>query len=136
ASTRIDEIRARVERGVQYEADLIIAPAFFHALRERWPEIGDVEVRLKRGRDQTEMTRFRYDVVLRVGGGARAAVVEAQTVAWGRDVEDVAAIRRLLDETQPGRVTVLGIPNARVAGDAAALTLLERLPGTATVEQL
>ena len=36
-------------------------------LREHLPRIGDVEILLKRGHRDNELTRYRYDVVLHVG---------------------------------------------------------------------
>ena len=46
---------------------LVIDPQFFRGLLGELPGISAVEVQLKRGRAENELTRYRYDVVLHVG---------------------------------------------------------------------
>ncbi len=61
------ELRQKVQKGIRQEGELLIDPEFFRAIRQRWPRITHVEIQLKRGRAQNELTRFRYDVVLHIG---------------------------------------------------------------------
>ena len=111
------ELARRVERRVVEEEELVIDPAFFPALAQRLPGVRRVEVLLKRGRRDNELTRFRYDVILHVGGeeveSKRAA---PRTQAW----ESLAEVERLLDE-HPDALAVSGIPNSRLAGEAEAV---------------
>jgi hypothetical protein len=44
---------------------MVIDPAFFQALSAQVADLGEVEIKLKEGRYENELTRFRYDVVLR-----------------------------------------------------------------------
>jgi len=53
----------------------MVAPDFFAALGEHLPGIHCVDVMLKRGWHHNELTSFRYDVVLKVGGEYRDAGV-------------------------------------------------------------
>jgi len=136
------ELARRVRRRVAQEEELVIDPAFFHALAHRWPAIRRVEVQLKRGRHANELTCFRYDVVLHVGppapaaapavmaGGAAAPVRRLQ---WEADGLTLAALERILrGGAERGRdaagaaaaVAVAGIPNARLAAAGAARELL------------
>ena len=46
----------------------MIDPAFFRALQQHLPQIRQVEIQPKRGWHHNELTRFRYDVMLQVGG--------------------------------------------------------------------
>src|SRR5262249_27190951 len=67
SSTDSATLRQRVRRKIETEEELLLDPALFEALRERYPQIGAVEVQLQRGRAHNELTRFRYQVVLHVG---------------------------------------------------------------------
>ena len=84
-----------------------------------------MEVQPKRGRHLNELTRFRYDVVLRVGG---AAAPESQPafVEW----QGADAIRELLQTTMHDIVVVDDVPDARVAECVKAVDLLAS-PGAA-----
>lgn len=68
----VADLKKRVQRRVERETELVFAPEFFHALRTYFPQIGSVDLHLKTGRYQNEMTRFRYDVVLHVAGSPQA----------------------------------------------------------------
>jgi len=59
------ELQERVEKRIAQESELVIDPAFFQALSAQVPDFGEVEIKLKEGSYQNELTRFRYDVVLR-----------------------------------------------------------------------
>ncbi len=61
------ELALRVQKGIRQEGELLLDPAFFNAICQRWTRVTHVEIQIKRGRAQNELTRFRYDVVLHVG---------------------------------------------------------------------
>ncbi len=141
------ELARRVRRRVAQEEELVIDPAFFHALAHRWPAIRRVEVQLKRGRRANELTCFRYDVVLHVGPPAPAAAPAAMAgsatapvrrLQWKADGFTLAALERILRGGAAGggaerggdapgaaaALAVAGIPNARLAAAGAARELL------------
>ncbi len=109
------ELAERVKRRVAEEEELVIDPAFFPALARRLPGVRRVEVLLKRGRRDNELTRFRYDVILHVGGeGVAGEAPSART--W----ESLAEVERLLAE-RPDALAVRGIPSSRLASEAEAV---------------
>ncbi|MFD2168469.1 amino acid adenylation domain-containing protein [Tumebacillus lipolyticus] len=63
------ELVQKWEAGLAQEKELTLDPAFFEALMIEWPQITGVEVQLKRGYEDNELTGYRYDVVLTVGEG-------------------------------------------------------------------
>jgi amino acid adenylation domain-containing protein/non-ribosomal peptide synthase protein (TIGR01720 family) len=65
-----EEIRRRIRRRVADEEELAVDPAFFQALAERVPGITGVDLLAKQGRWDNELTRYRYDVVLRTGSAS------------------------------------------------------------------
>ena len=80
-----DELREQVSQRIESESELVIDPAFFQALGVRLPGSWAVEVRLKDGSYQNELTRFRYDVVLRkVADSGPSGVVAAEAEAVER----------------------------------------------------
>jgi amino acid adenylation domain-containing protein len=113
----VAELLRRIRRRVAEEEELVVDPGLFFALARRLPAIRRVEVLIKRGRHANELTRFRYDVVLHVGGP------EASTSGEGVSWDGIASLERRLGE-RPDRLAVLGVPDARLAGEAAALDLL------------
>lgn len=59
-----DQLRQQVERSLFEEPELVIDPAFFYQLRDRFPLIEQVQIRLTRGHHDNEMTQFRYNILL------------------------------------------------------------------------
>ncbi|BAZ14327.1 McnC protein [Calothrix sp. NIES-4071] len=62
-----EQLRQRVQMQIFQETELVIDPAFFYALKQRFPQISDVEIQLLRGRDDNELTRYRYNAIVKVG---------------------------------------------------------------------
>ncbi|MFF3886347.1 non-ribosomal peptide synthase/polyketide synthase [Streptomyces sp. NPDC001914] len=114
-------LRAAVERSVAWEGELLLDPDFFATL-----DGFDADIRVKRGSHHNELTRYRYDVVLRKRSDApatTAAPAVPHTVPWSGP-DGLAAVDALLaDGRAPLRVT--GVPNARLARDLAALATLD-----------
>ncbi len=101
------------ERGqvVDEEGELLLDPSFFRRLRGRIPRVSDVEVFVKRGRHQNELTRFRYDVFLHVE--RNEAPLEARAIDWD-------GLEKLRFELQSGApLEVRGIPNGRLLDEGA-----------------
>jgi len=126
---RAAEVRRRVQRRSANENELLIDPEFFAQLPAVLPDVATVDIRLRRG-SGTEMARFRYDVVLRKAP-ARPLVYPANWLDWDDAGLDLSALLE-------GRSTlaVRGIPNARAAGAAVALDLLQTGDSSATAEHL
>lgn len=119
-------LRTAVERSMAWEGELLLDPDFFAAL-----DGFDADIRVKRGSHHNELTRYRYDVVLRkrstaattAGPDARAATAPPHAVAWS-ELRGLDALDALIaDRRTPLRVT--GVPNARLTEDLAALTALD-----------
>jgi amino acid adenylation domain-containing protein/thioester reductase-like protein len=129
------ELRKLIQARVNQDKELVIAPEFFIALQQCLPQIGRVQIQLKRGHHQNELTRFRYDVVLYV-----SAQVEARQpvlwLDWQQQSLSIEKIRtQLLSET-PDSLGITGIPNARLVRDMAAVKLLASQNCPATVADL
>nr|WP_245805102.1 non-ribosomal peptide synthetase [Amycolatopsis australiensis] len=110
---------AAVDQAVAREGELVLDPDFFPALARELDGFGDVDLWVKRGKAHNELTRHRYDVVLRKSP-PRAPAGE-QVVAYG----DLGAVERFLAADAPERLRVTGIPDARLSGELAAVRALD-----------
>ncbi|MFE7181893.1 amino acid adenylation domain-containing protein [Streptomyces erythrochromogenes] len=111
---------AAVAQDMAREEELLVDPALFTALAASLPDATGVDLRIKRGVFHNELTRYRYDAVLRRGPAPAIDVREAARLVWGRDVTTLDALSAHL--TAPGALPVrlVGVPDARVAPHLAA----------------
>ncbi|MET8846269.1 amino acid adenylation domain-containing protein [Amycolatopsis sp. NPDC004625] len=110
---------AVVDQAIAREGELVLDPDFFPALARDLAGFGDVDLGVKRGTAHNELTRHRYDVVLRKA--PRPEPAEEQVVAFG----DLGTVERFLAAETPERLRVTGIPDARLAGELAAVRALD-----------
>ena len=126
----LEQARARLRS----EKELLVDPELFFALRGRIARLGAVEVELKRARHASELTSFRYDVTLRLGGPAPAA--EPEWIDGGDGAAALAAAReRMRGGDPPPLLGVRRVRNARVARELALAALL-RADGGGRVAQV
>jgi thioesterase domain-containing protein/ubiquinone/menaquinone biosynthesis C-methylase UbiE/acyl carrier protein len=121
-----DELRTLVEKALLAERELVVAPEWFTDWAAGRP-VG-VDIRLKAARAHNELSRHRYEVVLHKEPADALDLTEVPTVAWGREVSDLADLQRRLDRAGDGPVRVTGIPNARLVEEAAATVAADLLP--------
>lgn len=128
------QLRQRIRKSILQEGQMAIDPAFFTALAQHLPQISHVQIQLRRGRYHNEMSKFRYDAILHVGGEI-VPTPEPDELNWQADGLTLSSVRQFWSEHQPERLLVTGIPNPRIAAD---VKLLERLNDgeAATVAQL
>ncbi|HSF40220.1 MAG TPA: condensation domain-containing protein [Thermoanaerobaculia bacterium] len=134
SSLSADQLRRRVSRSLERVEELVLDPSFFLALRQRFEKIGQVEIQLRRGRHHNELTRFRYDVVLRARPEPPA--VSGESLDWRRLGLSLPALRERLLRSEPAVLTLTGVPNARLAAEVEAEALLAAESGPRSVEEL
>ncbi|MEU0518088.1 non-ribosomal peptide synthase/polyketide synthase [Streptosporangium sp. NPDC006007] len=117
-------LRAAVERSVAWEGELLLDPDFFATLEDF-----EADIHVKRGSFHNELTRYRYDVVLRKratttpDGDGTPAPTGAEEIGWA-DLGGLGALGARL-AGRPARLRVTGVPNARLTEDLTALCALE-----------
>jgi len=117
--TPVAELRRRVRQAGRNEKELVVDGRLFEELGRQWPKLGRVEVALKAGGYDNELSRFRYDVVLRIG----EKQVRAEPRWW---VEwDEGGAWRMEVVRAGASVGVRGIRDGRAAGAVEAARLLE-----------
>ncbi|MEU9188406.1 amino acid adenylation domain-containing protein, partial [Streptomyces sp. NPDC048484] len=117
------DIRRAVEHALVAEKELLVDPDFFTALSAALPRVTGVDLRLQRGEYHNEMTRHRYDVVLHTRADL-SDLARVPAFRWGDDVSGPAGLAELLAARSPAPLRVIGMPNGRLAGEAAATRAL------------
>ncbi|MDJ1168163.1 amino acid adenylation domain-containing protein [Roseofilum sp. BLCC_M154] len=137
-SLSVTQLRHRIQDRLSREQRLIINPDFFIALKQHLPQISHVEIQLKRGHYQNELTRFRYDVVLHIGKKTPTPTNPPVVLNWQQDSQDWGAreagqdnltarfktLKRLLQTSSPEILVVSSVPNARIWQDLQAIERL------------
>ncbi|MFJ4095287.1 amino acid adenylation domain-containing protein [Kitasatospora sp. NPDC089913] len=113
-----------VEQAIMMEKELLVDPEYFAAAARRIPAFEAVDVQVKRGRGANELTRHRFDVVLRTAPAGARDVSGAAVLRYGVDVPDLADLERRLAGYDDGPLRITGIPDSRVAGELAAAEAL------------
>ncbi|WP_328877599.1 non-ribosomal peptide synthetase [Streptomyces sp. NBC_00299] len=103
----------RVRRSRRQERELLVSPTYFARLPERLPELGAVDLIVRRGDGDSAALAYRYDVIL------RKDVAPAASLPW-LEAASPADLRALLDGEVPDRFGVSGLTNPRVT-DAVRL---------------
>jgi amino acid adenylation domain-containing protein/thioester reductase-like protein len=130
------QLRQNVERDIELDTELVIDPDLFRVLPRHVPGVEVAEVQLKRGCHVNELTRFRYDVTLRVGVPSEPVAPGQASLDWQRDGMNLAALRRRIAETAPKALSVTNVPNARLLSEVAALGYVATGSETQTVADL
>ncbi|WP_276206960.1 non-ribosomal peptide synthetase [Mycobacterium sp. IS-1264] len=107
------EIRQRVQRAILGETELLLAPEFFTSLAAEHPAVAGVDIQVKRGTADNELTRYRYDVVVHKTPAPVRSLADAPRWAW----TNCAGVRERLISQRPNIIRVTGIPRAGVIGD-------------------
>lgn len=107
------QLKQRVQQRMAGEEELVIDPAFYIALKQHFPRITHVKLHPRPGQAHNELTRFRYDATIQVGGEV-PPTQEIQWLDWQEQQLTIAKVRQLLTDSQPELVGLKGVPNARV----------------------
>ena len=87
-------LQRKIQLSIAQERELVIDPQYFRGISESIPQISRAEIQLKQG-SSYELTRYRYDVVLRVDPEAASAVSKSrglppQTEPWTAEGKPLA----------------------------------------------
>ena len=117
------QLRQRISKHMSQDKELVIDPAFFIAMKQHLPKIGGVFIQVKPGHYQNELTRFRYDVVLRIGEVDQPSR-DYETIDWEEEDLTLESLRRRLQESGPESLRLTRVPNARLLELSHAFDLM------------
>ena len=124
-------VRRMADAAVAAEEELLLDPAFFPALATQMPRACGVDLRVKAHSTDNELTRHRYDVVLRVEPAAPRSFAGLPSLPWTPQAD----LRQQLAAAGAQGLRLTGVPNRRLAGELAASRLLEAGAPMAQVQQ-
>ncbi|GIH27672.1 hypothetical protein Aph01nite_59820 [Acrocarpospora phusangensis] len=142
-------LRSAIDRSAAWEGELLLDPDYFATI----PGF-TADIRIKRGRHHNELTRHRYDVVLRAvaaasvldgrpghdmsvldgrvngavpaqkGRFADAESAQVSEISW-TELGGLSVLETRLTADLPAGLRVTGIPNIRLTDDLAALAAVQ-----------
>ncbi|MEH2159122.1 amino acid adenylation domain-containing protein [Nostoc sp.] len=130
------ELQQRIQRQIFQETELVIDPAFFTAIKQRFPQINHVQIQLMRGKHHNELTEFRYNVILHINAEIVSNPENYSVLNWSEDNLTVSAVRQLLIENQPEILSIINIPNARLMSAIKTAEWLSHVKGFKSVGQI
>jgi amino acid adenylation domain-containing protein len=117
----VEALRQRIEKRMRQEKELWVHPQLFVRLGRQLPDVARVSIRLKRGRHSNEITRFHYDVVMKVASDSPAAVRDVDWRDWQREGWTPAKTGECLAAEKPAVLALAGVPNGRIQGELGQL---------------
>jgi len=131
--TAARDVLMSAELALTDEAELLIDPAFFSSASERVPGVTGARIELKRGDIANELTRFRYDVVLEVGGEPTAPSPQGSVdQVWHNGLGSPKDVVNGFAATGEAALLLRDVPDARTAAPVAAWTrLIDQLDANA-----
>ncbi|MFD8368984.1 amino acid adenylation domain-containing protein [Streptomyces hygroscopicus] len=109
-----------VRRSLRLEKELLVDPAYFTSLAAASEHFTGADIRLRRGTSPNELTRYRYDVVLRTDATAGPAGEPEPRLQWGADLHGLDEIRSFAERRTAECFRITGIPNMRLTADLRA----------------
>ncbi|MDX3229223.1 non-ribosomal peptide synthetase [Streptomyces sp. ME19-01-6] len=130
--TTAADLSAQVQRRRRHESELLFSPTYFTQLTRHFPELGTVDVMVKRGVGDNEMLAYRYDVILTKGTPSAAE----PDLPWLRATTPGDLRTLLEDAATPDRFGVTGLTNPRIADDVRISDVLTRWAPTHDIDPL
>ncbi|RFA24303.1 hypothetical protein B7R25_17010, partial [Subtercola boreus] len=115
-SVSIEAVRAATERRLLLEKELVLHPRFFLELQSSMSGISGVDIQVKQGSAANELSRYRYDVVIRKGVTGLPSVANLPRYFWGEGVRDSSSVLSVA-ASRPDGVRFCNVPNARLWED-------------------
>jgi amino acid adenylation domain-containing protein len=123
SSLSIGELNQQVQNCLYQEQELIIASEFFTALQQKFPQINLVEIKPKRHNYNNELSKFRYDVILRINT-KNEFLPNFTWLNWHKEKLTSITVRQMLAGVKPEILGISGVPNARIESEIKVLELL------------
>lgn len=116
----VGQLKSRIGRAIAQDKELVLDPSFFKMLAE-YLQIGSVDILLKRGSFDNELTNYRYDIVLR---GEAFSRPDPETFDWS-GADALERLASYLTVRRPAALTLRTVPNRRLTRDLAAWHLVQ-----------
>src|SRR5262249_49366428 len=119
----LGELRQRIRQAERHEEELVVDPRLFEEVGRRWAKVGRVVTELKAGSYDNELSRFRYDVTIRLDAKEEVAV-PTRWVTWDAAGQWEAELEQEMASGDGRAVGLGGVRDGRVAAAVEAVRLL------------
>ncbi|MEH6413517.1 non-ribosomal peptide synthase/polyketide synthase [Pseudomonas sp. CGJS7] len=117
-------LQRRIDQTLLTEKELLLAPEFFSQLPQRIASIAAVDIQTKRSRYDNELSRHRYEVVLRKHGPEVRSAAALPALAWSPALLEPGALAARLAE-RPAGLRVVDLPHPLLQPELDALQQLQ-----------
>ena len=119
----IDILKQRIKTEIKNEKELIVHPQYFVSLQKRFQRISHVDIRFKQGEYQTEMNKYRYNVVLHIDNDSVKEI--DKKLDWNTETGIQEKIQKLLHEENVDVLSLENVPNYFLEEDEVLSRLIE-----------
>ncbi|HXP70341.1 MAG TPA: amino acid adenylation domain-containing protein, partial [Candidatus Dormibacteraeota bacterium] len=119
-----EEIRQQIDYRQRKEEELVLEAKLFEEFGNRCDKVAQVGSWLKAGQYDNELSRFRFDVVMRLHSKKLQMVEPELWVGWDKSGYWRNTVREAVTRKLNISIGVRGIPDARVAWAAKSVRLL------------
>jgi thioesterase domain-containing protein/SAM-dependent methyltransferase len=109
-------VKGLIGHALQVDNELLISPNYFTRLTTASATVTGADIQLKRARHHNELSRYRYDVVLHTRSHGLHSLADAPMLRWHEELHDLDQLGSRLHEHRSPDLRVVGLPNARLAG--------------------
>ncbi|WP_394540544.1 non-ribosomal peptide synthase/polyketide synthase [Lysobacter enzymogenes] len=117
-------LRRRIDQTLLTEKELLLAPEFFTQLPQRIGSIAAVDIQTKRSRHDNELTRHRYEVVLRKHGRDVRSAAALPAQPWSPALLESGALAARL-AAHPAGLRIVDVPHPLLQPELDALHQLQ-----------
>ncbi|NEO38504.1 MAG: amino acid adenylation domain-containing protein [Moorea sp. SIOASIH] len=132
-SLSVEQLKQKIDREMERETELLVSPELFVGLKEKYPEITHVQIRLQRGSEHNELNKYRYSVLLHIEAEPASVIVATVENGAGMSYEEIETYLR---QKQPESICFSGLVNSRVASDVGLVELLSQPEAKQNIQQL
>ncbi|NEP88102.1 MAG: amino acid adenylation domain-containing protein [Okeania sp. SIO2C2] len=132
-SLSVEQLKAKIDRKMEQETELLVSPELFVAIKEKHPEITHVQVRLQRGKEHNELNKYRYSVQLHIDAQPASVIAETVESRVGMSYEEIETYLR---DKEPESICFSGLVNERVAKDVDLVEFLSQPKEKENLQQL
>ncbi len=121
------------EQAASDEQQLTIDPYFFAQLDRT--QFRRISLQLKRGRFHNELTGYRFDATLQVGGDGQPHPI-ANARQWQTGADSLFSVKQILETQRPEQFALTRLPNRRLRGGHVLLDALAGRNSLGTVGEI